>query len=84
MRRTTIIFWKGVRSRPAQSKGNFSFSGDAELNHSPNRGAASTKSLGSFANSSISHNAATAIHALSGSHGRALFSPVLDGALIKN
>lgn len=57
-----------------QSSGSFSVSGVMWLNHSRNRGPASTRSELNLANSSSSPRAATACHAGSGSHGSELSS----------
>mmetsp|Transcript_166710 Transcript_166710/g.405139 ORF Transcript_166710/g.405139 Transcript_166710/m.405139 type:complete len:201 (-) Transcript_166710:5356-5958(-) len=53
MHLSTSSFLIGVRSRDDQSRGSFSLSGDTCVNHSLKRVGASTRSLGSLANSSI-------------------------------
>mmetsp|Transcript_14722 Transcript_14722/g.24402 ORF Transcript_14722/g.24402 Transcript_14722/m.24402 type:complete len:203 (-) Transcript_14722:1923-2531(-) len=82
--RTTSIFWKGSRSRPAQSRGSFSFSGVIALNHSRKRGDASTRSEGSLLNSSRSDSANVESQADFGSHATGFSSPSRRGPRRRN
>eukprot|EP00968_Pinguiococcus_pyrenoidosus_P014247 scaffold1298_cov257-Pinguiococcus_pyrenoidosus.AAC.5 len=82
--RTTSIFWKGVRSRAAQSSGSFSLSGVIMLNHSRKRGAASTRSTQNLPNSSISPSAWQAFQYSLGSQSSGLASPSFFGPRSRN
>lgn len=66
--------WTNKARTTYQSSGSFSVSGVMWLNHSRNRGPASTRSELNLANSSSSPRDATACHAGSGSHGKELSS----------